>query len=138
MGHWISPTGEVHPNPDHWCYMRAHPRLFGFTKAEASRWEIEDREPLLDLALVRGWIRVRGKQPHLAFMFEVLDPDVVRRIAVFMRKLEPERRERALFDEVGTGQSWYEPFTWISGEGAQAVLEASGDRRALIRWESTA
>ena len=114
MGCWISPTGKAFPNPDHWLYVKAHPRRFGFTAREARSWEITDRDWILNAAVGRGWIRVRGERPHLAFQFALLDEGLVRRLDAYLRGLGVVPRERALFEEVFSERHWYEPFEWIT------------------------
>ena len=131
MGCWIGPEGKAYPNPDHWLYMKAHPRRFGFTVREALGWEFKDRERLLDAALDRGWIRVRGERPHLAFMFSNLDEGVVKRLDIYLRPLQSDPKERCLFEATRALEHWYEPFDWITGGGVRAALGCRGNRQDL-------
>ena len=125
--YWVSRRGEVHATLDHWNHMRNHPRLFGFTKREADGWAPADRDKTIGKALSRGWIRVRGRRPHMAFEFAILDRRTSAAIRRFLIVTRTDPGEKSLFDEVPTGRNWYQPNSWALGDNVCAARQKQRD-----------
>src|SRR5262245_30020566 len=107
MGLWISPEGRSYPTPDHWEFLRLNPRLFGFSKSKSATWGLGDRDPMFDAAQARGWIRVRGKRPHLSFETGAFDRNALNRIRAFLSSRDVSPDEEILIEDAA-GTTWYE------------------------------
>jgi hypothetical protein len=127
MGAWIRPDGKWKFIPDHYEYVKAHPVEFGFKKKEPEGWGLRDRGTVIEKALSRGWVRVRGTRPNLSMEFWRLDNNTIFNIKDFIstEKIDPE--EKILFES--EHMNWYEPASWILGERALAVAANEGKKR---------
>ena len=121
MGYWISKDGETVKVPDHWLFMKAKPGLFGFSKAQAKKWSLQNREGTINKALVKRWIRVRGEPPHQSFAFAIFDQNVIFNIKMFLQARNADQKEMILLEEIITDSSWYKPASWILDDDALAA-----------------
>lgn len=126
MGWWIREDGKVYENPDHFNFMREHPKAFGYSAREAAAWTLADRSAVIEEATKRGWIRVRGKSPHMSFEFWQMSPNIVFNIKEFLvgQGIDPD--ENMLLEENASGRSWYKPAAWVITDEA---LVMAGRRR---------
>lgn len=132
MGWWISRDGRTFPNPDHYEFLKANPKLFGLTQGAVKRLGLADREPTLDEALSKDWIRVRGGgRQGLAFEISVLSQNTLFNIRQFLIEKKIDPSEKVLIDEVATGATWYNPASWIISDEALAVARNPRKRRRL-------
>ena len=129
MGAWIRPDGKWKFIPDHFEYMKAHLKDFGFKAKEESLFTLSNRTELIDTALSRGWVRVRGTRPNLSMEFWKLDNNTIFNIKDFISTEKVDPDEKIMFEANSTGKSWYEPASWILGERALAVAANEGKKR---------
>lgn len=127
MGYWISREGRVYDNRDHYEFVKAHPKRFGFSAAEVKGFGGAERQGVLDEVIRRGWIRVRGDaRQGLAFEIRKFDGDTLFNIAEFLRRSKWDPNAMVLVDD---GQrSIYEPVTYFT-EGAALSAVANPRRR---------
>lgn len=130
MGYWISPSGDIKKNSDHYQYVKSHPQLFGFTKKEVSTWDDDIRDHVLLEAKKRGWMRVRGTRPNLSIELWSLDNDAIFNLKEFFININIDPEEHVLIEEDSVGgKHWYEPASWILDEAALAVARNPRRRR---------
>jgi hypothetical protein len=129
MGAWIRPDGKWKFIPDHFNYIKEHPKEFGFTKKEAETFDLSNRTATIEKATERGWIRIRGTRPNLSMEFWKLDGTTIANIRDFLvtEKIDPD--EKIMFEEGSTGNSWYEPGAWILDGWADKVSRNPRRRR---------
>jgi|ERR1700687_769195 len=127
MGAWIRPDGKWKFIPDHFEYIKAHPKDFGFKKKDPEGWGLGDRGEVIEKALKRGWIRVRGIRPNLSMEFFRLDNNTIFNIKDFLSTEKVDPDEKIMFES--EHMNWYEPAAWILGDGALAVAANKGKRR---------
>lgn len=130
MGWWITPLGKWKQIPDHFEYVRAHPKEFGIQAKETKDWGLSDRSAVLESVLRKGFIRVRGTRPHLSMEFWALDGDTIANINDFLvgNKIDPG--ERVMFESrIGAR---YEPASWIlEGRALSAAANPHRKRRKV-------
>jgi hypothetical protein len=130
MGVWIRPDGKWKPIPDHFNYIREHPVEFGFKKKEAAAWTLANHGKVIETALQRGFVRVRGTRPNLSFEFWTLDQGTIANIRDFLIGEKIDRDEMILFEEGSSSrQPPYEPASWILDGGADKVARNPRRRR---------
>jgi hypothetical protein len=129
MGWWIKPDGSYRKIPDHFEHIRAHPAEFGAKKSAAEKWTIADRQTVIDSALSKGWVRVRGTRPNLSMEFWELTGDTIANIRGFLAAERIAADEKIMFEAGATGKNWYEPAAWILEERALAVAANPRRRR---------
>lgn len=121
MGFWIRPDGKWKNIPDHYEFIRAHPKDFGFKVKEAAAWTLADRTGVIETATARGWIRVRGTRPNLSFEFWLLDGDTIANIKDFLTGEKIALDEKIMFEENSTGKNWYREAGWVLDDSILAV-----------------
>jgi hypothetical protein len=132
MGYWISKGGDIYPNADHFEFVKAHPKLFGLTPDAVKRLGLGDRQPTIDEAISKDWIRVRGGgRQGLAFEIAVLSQNTLFNIREFLIAQKVDPSQKVLIDEVATGATWYNPVSWITSDEALAVARNPRKRRRL-------
>lgn len=134
-GYWISPDGEVYPTNDHFAFMKSHPDLFGFKNKEARGWQLADRQPVIDLALSKRWVRVRGPRPYLSFEFATLDQRTLFNIKTLLEEIGMDPKEYVNLEEVSHDAGWYRPASWIMQD--EALAAARNPRRRKCSRRST-
>jgi hypothetical protein len=125
MGWWIKPDGTYKSIPDHFEHVRAHPVEFGATRAAAAKWTLADRASVIESALRKGWVRVRGTRPNLSMEFQALDGNTIANIRGFLTSQRIDPDEKIMFE--ANTQNWYEPASWILEE--RALAAAANPRR---------
>lgn len=121
MGWWIRPDGKWKNIPDHFEFIRAHPKDFGFKAKEAAAWTLADRTGVIETATQRGWIRVRGTRPNLSFEFWLLDGDTIANIKDFLTGEKIALDEKIMFEENSTSKNWYREAGWVLDDSILAV-----------------
>lgn len=129
MGAWIRPDGKWKFIPDHFEYIKGHPKDFGFKSKDPASWGLGDRSAVIEKATQRGWIRVRGTRPNLSMEFWELNTNTILNIKDFISTEKVDPDEKIMFEANSTGKSWYEPASWILGERALAVAANEGKKR---------
>ena len=127
MGWWIRPDGKWKSIPDHYEYIKANPKEFGFKKKEPATWGLADRTAVIEAATKNGFIRVRGRSPDMSMEFWVLDGDTIANIKGFLVTEGISEDEKLMFEEGSTGHSWYRTAGWILYDVALAA--AANPRR---------
>jgi hypothetical protein len=129
MGWWISPKGDSFQNPDHYEFLKANHKLFGFDKKFIAKLGLADRQKTIDLAIAGDWIRVRGTRPHLSFEVSVVTNKALWNIREFLVNNKFPADEKLLIDEVATGSSVYQPASWVLGDEALKYARNPKKRR---------
>lgn len=126
MGWWIRDDSTQYEIPDHYTFILENPKLFGFSAKEAKGWTLADRNRVIKNATQKGWIRVRGRSPHLSMEFWRPDSTTLANIKDFLIAHGVDPDQKIMFEEnVGEG-SWYEPASWVLSDQA---LVLSGKKR---------
>lgn len=122
MGYWISRDGDLYDTGahGHFAFIVANPDKFGLSPKEVEG-TVREHQPIIDHALGRGWIRVRGSRPNLGIEFAVLDGNTIFNLKDFFHKSKMDPVEKVMFEEAATGGSWYKPAAWIMTDEALAV-----------------
>lgn len=99
-GYWISPVGKAEEITEHFSEVREHPKKFGFTQAEASRWTRADRDEIVTKAVLHGWIRVREHGDSTTFDVHELTNDTIFSITEHLKKTGAWENEKVKIHEV--------------------------------------
>jgi hypothetical protein len=126
MGFWIRPDGMTYEIPDHYNFLLANAKLFGFNPKEAKAWTLADRSDVIKEATRHGWIRVRGKRPHLSMEFWRPDGNTLHNIKEFLIKQGIDPNEQILFEENAGEGSWYQAAEWVLSD--EALVLAGGKK----------
>lgn len=119
-GFWITPDGKAIEVMEHFQYVQAHPRPFGFTAAQAKGWTRDDRERIVRAAITRGWIRMRAHRNYITFEVHELNQDALWSITEFLKKSGAWQTVRV--HELGRGRgSEHDPEYFTSGEALAAA-----------------
>lgn len=122
MGYWISRAGRIFSIPDHYEFVKAHPKLFGLPKI-VSQFGSTERQPTLDLVISKGWIRARGdRRQGLTFEVAALNPDTLFGIREFLirTKWDPDQK-LMVYD--GSMTPLVESASFFTSDAALAVAE---------------
>ncbi len=133
MGWWISKAGQIFQNPDHFEFVKAHPKLFGLPKVVAE-FGLAQRQATLDEVIAKGWIRARGdRRQGLTFEVSSLNPDTLFNIREFLLKEKWDPGQKVLVEEVTSGGTMYEPVSFFTSDEALAVARNPHKRKRLAR-----
>ncbi len=85
-GWWIDPKGYIHRVDEHLEFIKKNPELFGFTKEEAEKFTVRDRDRILLDVMKDGWVRVRDVGGGRGIMVEtwLITPQIRRNILDFL------------------------------------------------------
>lgn len=132
MGWWISRAGRTFQNPDHYEFVKAHPKLFGMPKV-VSRFGGAERQATLDEVIAKGWIRTRGdRRQGLSFEVASITPDTLFNIREFLIKQKWDPDQKVMVEEQ-VGGSMYEPASFFMSDAALAVAKNPKRRRVSAR-----
>lgn len=120
-GYWISPEGMSIEVMNHFSEVRSKPHLFGFTKRQASKWRLEDRERVLRQVIGRGWIRVRGHRQFTTFEVDELSGDAVFRIKEHLQRTSAFPHDPIRISEIRHGRIHDETASWVLNDEVLTV-----------------
>lgn len=119
-GYWLTPDGKAIEVMEHFQYVQAYPRKFGFTAGQAKGWTRDDRERVLREAIRRGWIRVRAHRNYITFEVHELTNDALWNITEFLKKTGAWQTVRV--QELARGRGFeQDPEYFTSGEALAAA-----------------
>lgn len=132
MGWWISKAGRIFQNPDHFEFVKAHPKMFGLPKV-VSEFGLAQRQATLDEVIAKGWIRARGdRRQGLTFEVSSLNPDTLFNIREFLLKEKWDQGQKVLVEEVTSGSTMYETVAFFTSDEALAVARNPRSRKRRL------
>jgi hypothetical protein len=131
MGWWIrTKDGKVFSNQDHYEFVKAHPKLFGFPN-EIRDYGLDERTAIIEQSIKNGWIRVRGdRRQGIACEIARFDGNTLWSISEFLTKQKWDPDEKVLVDD--GRRTLYEKAVYFT-QGAALSVVSNKSRRGRPR-----